>query len=301
MFSISRSQNAIVLMLWAMFCLSVMNVTLRILCKDMHFTQIVVLRHLCSIAIVLAWTAWLARGRPDFKSRRMSGHFWRATFGICAMEMWFYSITIMPLTIATALSFSTPIFSTILAIIFLGEKAGIRRWSAIMTGFIGMLIILRPDINGISNEGWIVIGASLLMAGSGVMVKSLTSSEKPETIVFYMAVFMLIWSLPPAFPHWQAFTLEQFGLAFIIGLCSTSAHLLMARAFMSTELVVLMPFDFMRLVFTAILAYLFFGEMVDSYTILGSAVIVISTVYIAHREAKKKKQLDMVKDAEGML
>lgn len=267
----------------------------------MHFTQIVVLRHFCSIAIVLAWSAFLARGLPNFSSRRMSGHFWRATFGICAMEMWFYAITIMPLTIATALSFSTPIFSTILAIIFLGEKAGIRRWSAIMTGFVGMLIILRPDINGMSNEGWIVIGASLLMAGTGVMVKSLTSSEKPETIVFYMSVFMLIWSLPPALPYWQAFTPRQFGLAFIIALCSTAAHLLLARAFVRTDMVVLMPFDFMRLVFTAILAYLFFGEMVDSYTILGSAVIVISTVYIAHREARKKKQLALLKDAEEML
>jgi len=288
-------------MLGAMFCLSAMNVTLRILCKDMHFTQIVVLRHFCSIAIVLVWSAWLARGMPNFSSRRMSGHFWRATFGICAMEMWFYAITIMPLTIAIALSFSTPIFSTILAIIFLGERAGIRRWSAIMTGFIGMLIILRPDINGMSNEGWIVIGASLLMAGTGVMVKSLTSSEKPETIVFYMSVFMLIWSLPPAIPYWQVFTIHQFALAFIIALCSTAAHLLLARAFMRTEMVVLMPFDFMRLVFTALLAYMFFGETVDAYTISGSAVIVISTVYIAHREAKKKKQLDMLKDAEAML
>ncbi len=288
-------------MLGAMFCLSAMNVTLRILCKDMHFTQIVVLRHFCSIAIVLMWSVWLARGIPDFSTRRMSGHFWRATFGICAMEMWFYAITIMPLTIATALSFSTPIFSTILAIIFLGEKAGIRRWSAIMTGFVGMLIILRPDISGISNDGWIVIGASMLMAGTGVMVKSLTSSEKPETIVFYMSVFMLAWSFPPAIPFWQAFDLRQFGLAFIIALCSTAAHLLLARAFVRTELVVLMPFDFMRLVFTAILAYLFFGEMVDAYTVSGAAVIVISTVYIAHRESKKKKQLAMLEDAEEML
>ncbi len=276
-------------MLVAMFCLSAMNVALRMLSTDLHSTQIVVLRHICSIVIVLVWSAWLMRGIPRFYSKRMSGHFWRATFGICAMEMWFYSISIMNITLATALSFITPIFSTILAIVFLGEKAGIRRWGAVITGFIGMLIILRPDISGVSNAGWIVIGASILMAGSGVMVKSLTSSESPETIVFYMSLFMLLWSIPIAIPYWQAFNSSQLSMAFIIALCSTIAHLCMARAFVRTELVVLAPFDFTRLIFTAALAYIFFGETVDAHTLAGSAVIVASAVYIAHRESKKKK------------
>ncbi len=294
MFNISKNQCAILYMLGAMFGLSAMNVALRMLSSDMHPTQIVVLRHICSIAIVLVWSAWVMRGIPRFYSKRMSGHFWRATFGICAMEMWFYSISIMNITLATALSFITPIFSTILAIVFLGEKAGIRRWGAIITGFIGMLIILRPDISGISSAGWIVIGASLLMAGSGVMVKSLTSSESAETIVFYMSLFMLLWSIPVAIPFWQPFTIPQFGMAFIIALCSTVAHLFMARAFVRTELVVLAPFDFTRLIFTAVLAYIFFGEIVDSHTLAGSTVIVASAVYIAHREAKHKKTISPI-------
>ncbi len=289
MLNISKNQCAILYMLVAMFCLSAMNVALRMLSTDLHFTQIVVLRHVCSIVIVLVWSAWLMRGVPRFYSKRMSGHFWRATFGICAMEMWFYSIFIMNITLVTALSFITPIFSTILAIVFLGEKAGIRRWGAVLTGFVGMLIILRPDISGVSNAGWIVIGASILMAGSGVMVKSLTSSESPETIVFYMSLFMLLWSIPVAVPYWQPFTTSQFSMAFVIALCSTIAHLFMARAFVRTELVVLAPFDFTRLIFTAALAYIFFGETVDAHTLTGSAVIVASAVYIAHREAKKKK------------
>ncbi len=291
MFPLSRNKQAIAYMLGAMFCLSSMNVALRILsgADGLHPTQIVVLRHICSIIIVLFWASFLRMKISNFYSKRLSGHFWRATFGVCAMEMWFYSISIMPITIVTALSFSTPIFSTILAIIFLGEKAGIRRWSAILSGFIGVLIILRPDVSGISSSGWIVIGSSLLMAGSGVMVKSLTSSEAPETIVFYMSFFMLIWSIPLAVPYWHHFTIPQLGMAFIIALCSTAAHLFMARAFMRAELVKLVPLDFTRLIFTAILAYIFFGETIDSQTICGSAVIVTSAVYIAHREAKLKK------------
>ena len=295
MIIISKNQQAILYMLGAMFCLSAMNVALRMLAvdSDMHFTQLVVLRHICSIAIVVVWAALLVRGIPSFYSQRMSGHFWRATFGICAMEMWFYSITIMPITFATALSFTTPIFSTIFAIIFLREKAGIRRWAAIFTGFIGMLIILRPDISGVSNDGWIVIVASVLMAGSGIMVKSLTSSESPETMVFYMSIFMLVWSIPPAIPFWQSFTLSQLGIAFVVALFSTAAHLLMARAFARTEMVVLVPFDFTRLIFTVLLAYQFLGETIDVHTITGSFVIVASTVYIARREAKAKRAISL--------
>jgi len=282
------------MMLAAMMCLSAMNIALRLMAGGLHSTQIVVLRHICSIVIVLVWAAWLARGVPSFYSKRMSGHFWRATFGICAMEIWFYSVTIMPVNLVTALSFTTPVFSTILAIVFLGERAGIRRWSAIFMGFVGMLIILRPDISGISNAGWIVIAASLLMAASGIMVKTLTSSEAPETIVFYMALFMLLWSIPFAIPFWQPFTAAQLGMAILVSLFSTSAHLLMARAFVRTEMVVLMPFDFTRLIFTAILAYIFLGETIDAHTIFGAIVIASSTIYIANREAAAKKKREIV-------
>lgn len=278
-------------MLSAMFCLSSMNVALRMISGEggLDSTQIVVFRHIWSIVIIMMWAIFLKMKLSDFKSNRLNGHFWRATFGIIAMQLWFYSISIMSINMATALSFTTPIFSTILAIIFLGEKAGFRRWAAIVTGFIGMLIILRPDVNGVSNSGWIVIAASLLMAGSGVMVKSLTSSESAETIVFYMSVFMLLWSVPVAMPFWRPFTLYQLGISFVVALCSTAAHLFMARAFMRAELVKLMPLDFTRLVFTAILAYIFFDETIDSQTICGSAVIVASAVYIGHREAKRSK------------
>lgn len=290
MLTLSRPLQAILFMLAGMFCLSAMNTAIQLLGKQMHSTQIVAIRQVWSIVIVLCWTAWLTRAVPRFPTKRVSGHFWRATFGICAMELWFYSITIMPINVVTALSFTTPIFSTIFAILFLGEKAGLRRWGAIATGFAGMLLILRPDIGGVSTGAMIVILSSALMAVAGIMVKNLTATESPETIVFYMALFMLPWSVLPAAAHWNSIDAQQLGGVFIIALFSTAAHLLMARAFVRAELVVLMPFDFTRLIFTAALAYLFLGETVDAQTLAGAAVIVTSTVYIAHREAKKRGQ-----------
>ena len=287
----SRPLQAIGIMLVSMACFSAMNTTIRLLTPYMHSTQMVFLRNICSLLLVLAWQYVRHRRLPVFRTQRLIGHFWRASIGICAMELWFHAITLLPLTLATALSFTTPIFSTIIAILFLGEKAGIRRWSAIVVGFIGMLIILRPGISGVNSDALFVIGSSLMMGIAGVLVKSLTRTEAPETIVFYMALFMIPWSSIPAFFTWQAVSLYALWLVFLVALFSTTAHLLMARAYMRADMVMLMPFDFSRLIFTAIIAYVLFDETMDMPTICGSLVIIASSVYIAHREARSKKSI----------
>ncbi len=289
MLPLSKTLQAIILMLISMACFASMTAIVRLLSASMHTTEIVFLRNVVSLAIVVAWKIMLHQDVPRFTTTRLKGHFWRASIGILAMETWFYSLTIMPLTLATALSFTTPIFSTIFAILFLREKAGVRRWAGIAAGFAGMLIILRPDMQPIDSSAFLVLASSAIIAVSGVLVKTLTRTESPETIVFYMALFMIPWSLLPALPHLESVSLYQFWLVFLIALFSTAAHLMMARAYMRVDLVVLMPFDFTRLVFIAIIAYFLFGEVMTSDTITGSLVIVASTVYIAHREAKRKK------------
>jgi drug/metabolite transporter (DMT)-like permease len=286
----SRPLQAMLLMLFSMALFAAMSSIIRLLSFEMPPGEIVLLRNLMSLPIILLWTSWLQRGLPRFPTERMKSHFWRATVGIISMELWFYSLSIMPLTLATALSFTTPIFSTIFAILFLGEKAGIRRWSAIATGFAGMLIIIRPDVSGISPAAAFVLTASAMMAVAGVLVKTLTRTEPPETIVFYMALFMIPWSVIPAWFEWQPFTPYQLWLCFLIALLSTVAHLSLTRAFMRADMVALMPLDFTRLIFVAIFAYFLFGETLDASTVIGSLVIVASTIYIARREARIKQE-----------
>lgn len=286
----SPTLQAIFLMLLSMAGFSVMMAFIRELSITMHTTQMVLLRNVISFFMVLLWCMYLHRNKQIFKTSRMSNHFWRATVGILSMELWFYSIYIMPMTLATALSFTTPIFSTIIAMIFLGERAGLHRWGAIVVGFLGVLIILRPDVHGIDHNAMIVLLASLLMGVSGVLVKTLTRTEAPETIVFYMTLFMIPWSLFPALLHWQEVTVYQWFLVFMIALFSTFSHLTMTRAFKRVDLVVLMPFDFTRLIFVSILGFMFFDEKLTLQTALGAFVIVASTVYIAHREARWKKK-----------
>jgi drug/metabolite transporter (DMT)-like permease len=286
----STALQAILLMIASMAGFSAMMAIIRELSASMHPTQMVLLRNILSLFITLLWCIYLQGRIPVFKTSRMGNHFWRATVGIISMELWFYSITVMPITLATALSFTTPIFSTIIAIIFLRERAGLHRWGAIIAGFLGVLIILRPDVHGISSSALIVLIASFMMGVSGVLVKTLTRTETPETIVFYMTLFMIPWSLFPALMYWQDISAYQWWLVFWIAFFSTLSHLTMTRAFKRADLVTLMPFDFTRLIFVSILAFIFFGETLDAKTVLGSLVIVAATVYIAHREARQHKK-----------
>lgn len=285
----SRTSQAMLLMLFSMASFAAMNTVIHMLAGHMHSTQMVFIRNVMSLFIVIGFAAFVQRGVPRFKTTRFKGHFMRAAAGALAMQLWFHAVTMMPITLATAVSFTTPIFATIFAILFLGERAGIRRWSAIFIGFIGMLVILRPDVAGIDLASGVVIAASAMMALSGVLVKNLTKTEGPETIVFYMALFMIPWSTPLAMVYWQPVLPLQWLWLTLIALFSTAAQLMMARAFMRAEMVVLMPLDFTRLLFTALFAFIFFGEMLDAQTIIGSGIIVASTVYIAHREARLKK------------
>ena len=281
---------AIGLMLAAMFAFASMTAVVRLLSESMHSSQIVLLRNLFSLALILGWSALLMRGCPHFATTRLKSHVWRAMVGFCSMQLWFYCLGIMPLTLATALSFTTPIFATLLAMVFLGEKAGIRRLSAIALSFVGVLIILRPDGSALASSSLLVLLSSALIAWSSLLVKSLTATDSSETIIFYMTAFMLVFSLPAGVLAWQPPTAMQLWLAFLVGFFSIVAHLLTTRALALADMVTLMPFDYTRLLFASVYAYWLFGETMGLHTLIGALIIAASSVYIAHREARLKRR-----------
>lgn len=281
--------TGISLMIAAMACFAIMNVAIRQLAAGMDTTQMVFLRNASSFALIIAWSLLLWRGNLHrLKTRKLYGHFWRAAIGFSAMEIWFYALSILPLTTATALSFTTPVFGTVFATLLLKEKAGWRRALAIAASFGGVLVIMRPGENMLEIAAATVLASSALMALAGVVVKSLTRTEPPETIVFYMGLFMTPLSLPPALVHWQPVTGPQWQLIIIIAVFSTAAHLLLTRAYRHADMVVLLPFDFTRLLFTAALAYVIFGEQMDHYTLAGALIIMASSIYIVHRERLRR-------------
>jgi drug/metabolite transporter (DMT)-like permease len=274
---------------FAMLCFSIMNTLIRDVTQEVAPSQAVFMRNLFSFLFLLpvALHFW----RRTAPSEKLWLHFWRAAVGLFAMETWFLSLSLMPVSHATALSFTTPLFATLFAFLFLREPIGPWRIGALVVGFLGALVILRPwEAGGFDANVAIVLFSAAMMAVASIVVKRLAATEPAWRVVFYMATFMSLLSAPMGLWQWQPVSTHAVIQVAAIALASTVAQLAMVRAFSNVGIVLLMPFDFLRLVFTASLAVTFLGETIDAPTLLGAAIIVASSALIAWRETRRKEQ-----------
>ena len=196
----------------------------------------------------------------------------------------------MPLDEVTALSFTTPLFTMIGAILFLGEKAGPRRWAALLIGFAGMLIILRPGLEMINWAAFLIMISAVTFAGVVICGKVLVRLDSPELTVVSLALISVPLSFLPALWFWQWPTVEQYLWLILIGLASNANMYGIAKALESGDASATQPYDFLRLPATAGVGWLAFGETSDIFTWLGAAVILASTVFIARREALARRR-----------
>jgi drug/metabolite transporter (DMT)-like permease len=209
----------------------------------------------------------------------------RSFLGFMSMLLWFYALAFMPLAEATALSFTSPLFATSFAVVLLHEVVRARRWTATIIGFLGAMIILRPGMSDLDLAHALVLGSSALAGVNAILVKQLTRSESANAIVTYMTLYILPMSLVPALFVWVMPPLHTWPLIVALGLLATLAHQAMTRAFVATDTSVVMSFDYGRLPFVALIAWIVYGEVPDLWTWVGAAVIVGASTYIAHREA----------------
>jgi drug/metabolite transporter (DMT)-like permease len=284
---LSAQTRAILLMLASTACFSLMNILIRYASLDLHSTVIVFFRNV--FCVVLLLPIMLSVHGGGIRTDRPRGHFWRATVGIIGMQAWFYSLTILPLNQATALSYTSPLFSTLFAVLYLHEKASRTRWLALFVGFLGAMLILRPDPDNFDARALIVVFAATIWAVAGMLVKTLTLTEPPLRIVFLMSIIMSLWSLPPALYFWSPVALSDLVLLVGVAAVSIGAQWSLTKAYSLADVSSLMPFDFSRLVFTAILAYLAFGETSDYTTWIGAAIIVLSAAQAARLESRRAR------------
>jgi drug/metabolite transporter (DMT)-like permease len=252
--------------------------------SGIHPFEIAFFRNFFALIVLMPWL--LRVGWHGLATRRHGLYALRSTTGVASMLSWFWAVSVMPMAEAVALSFTAPFFVTILAALVLGEVVRIRRWSAVCVGFVGALIIVRPDAPAIAALPLAMILFSTVMnAGSTICVKSLTHTENPTAIVAYMAIIYTPLTLIPALFVWRWPSAAELGLLSALGVIATLAHICWTRALSATEVSAIVPFDFARLVFAALLGWLFFREVTTLATWLGSAIIVASGIYIARREA----------------
>ena len=266
----------------ASFFFAAMGALIKLGAAELHAFQIAFLRNLFGLLFMLPWL--YRDGVAVLKTERLGLYWGRAILGVITMLTWFWAMTVMPLAEAVSLSFSAPLFVTLGAALVLGEYVGIRRWSATLIGFLGVMVILRPGINSISLAAVGVVSSAICMAGSILLIKVLSRTESPNAIVLYMVLMMAPLSLLPALAVWQWPSAQTWLWMVMLGGFGTIAHLLFTNAMKVAEASAVMPFDFVRLPFTVVLGIWLFDQHIGRWTWLGAAIIFSAGIYIAHRE-----------------
>ena len=250
--------------------------------NELHPFELAFFRNLFGLLVVLPW--FIRYGLAPLRTSRFGLHAVRAGLNVIAVLSYFYALSLVPLADATALSFTAPIITTVLAIFFFREFVGVRRWIAILIGFTGAFVVLRPGIESVTVGQLLVLTYALFFAFALIVTKILGQTESSVTIITYVSLLMVPISVIPAVLVWQTPSLVQIGVMLIMGILGTSAQLLMTQALKEGETHVVMPFDFTKMIWAVLLGLLVFQEIPGIYTWLGVGMIFSSAFYIGYRE-----------------
>ena len=284
--NIPSSLFAISLMIISGLFFVLMHSAVKYLSKEVHIFEIAFFR--CALVIFVLAPIIFQQGKKIFKTKQPKVQFLRITTNSVAMLCFFYGISTTPLAQLTTLGFTVPIFATILAVIFMKEKIRLRRTTALIVGFIGTIIVMRPDIS-IELGALLIIFSSFLWSICLIFIKKLTQTDSAVTISLYFGIGMIPATFALAFPVLEMIDIRQFIILIFIAITGTLAQTIMNSALEKGELALLLPFDFLRLIWSVLIGYALFSEEHTITLWLGGFLIIGSTSYIAWREATIKK------------
>ncbi|UYN96261.1 MAG: DMT family transporter [Enhydrobacter sp.] len=218
-------------------------------------------------------------------------HVARGVIHTGGMMLWFIGLPLTTLADITALGFTGPIFVTIGAALFLGENVRLRRWIAVMVGFAGAMIIIRPGFGEIGFGALCILLSTPLFSASNLMAKGLARSDSANTIVIWQTIVVIVCSAPIALWFWQTPSWTDVLWFLAAGLCGTLGHICQQRGYQLADITLLQPIGFLSLLWNTLLGYFLFFQQPDVWTFVGAAVIFASALYISHREAVRRAQL----------
>lgn len=222
-----------------------------------------------------------------FKSNIYGMHFLRASLSIFAMYLGFSAVVNMPLAEVTAISFARILFTTILAIIFLNEVIGIRRWSSIIIGFVGVLVVIRPDPDNINIFALMAIISALFVSAVQIILRKISQIDKPSTILVFHSVTITLVMAIPAYIQWVVPSLDEMIFIVMIGALMSVMQWMFIQALKVGEAAAIAPMEYVRLLYAGLIGIVFFSETPTIWTLSGAAIIVASTLYTMHRNTVK--------------
>jgi drug/metabolite transporter (DMT)-like permease len=281
------------------FIFTINGAMIRLLSAEIEGVQTAFFRGFFSVLLLLPM---ILSGRVQpWRSARIHGHFWRTFMGTCSMVLGFYAISMLSLADATALAFSQPLFSVVLAAVVLREKVRWRRWSATVVGFAGVLVMAQPGSGSLQPGAIVALLNALSVAISVLLVRRLSSSEAPLMILTQFAIFSTLLLTLPAIWFWRWPSPLGWTLAVGVAITATLGQYFWVQAFASGEMSAVAPFDYLRLPFAVFVGWLIWGDMPAIWTYVGASIVIASALYIAYRETQLVRERRAIEKAAAAM
>ena len=285
----SNNKLAISLIIISVFFGTVMLSFLKIAQEDVNVYVAGFFRFFLGLVIILPYI--IKKKDAVLKTTHLKQHFLRAILGLPAMLLYFSALVLLPIEKLTAISFVVPLIVTILAVFFLGEKIYIYRTLALLLGFSGMLVIIRPGFVDISIGVYMVLFSALLWSINIIITKKISKDDSAITILAYQSIFMSLLSFFIVLFFWEMPSLKTFIYLILAAMCGTVLHLTLNHAFKLVDVSMTQPYSFLNLVFASIIGYFVFDEIPDLYTWIGALIIFTGVLIISYREMKLDKEI----------
>src|SRR5438105_2249050 len=280
----SHALRGVLWMLGAVLSFAVMAIAVRELLRHIGILEILALRTL--VTLLLVSTITLRRGFAPLRTSRFPVHAARAVIHLAGQFCWMYAIGALTLATVFAIEFTMPVWTAILAALFLGERLNHGRLVQLALGLIGVAIILRPGLGAFHAASLVMVLGSMFYASNMIFTKHLSSTDSALAVTFWMSVVQMPLTMAAAAPGWVAPALADLPWILAIGAGSFAAHYSMTRAMKLADATIVVPIDFVRLPLIAVVGALFYAEPFDPMVIVGAAVIFIGTYYSLSRERR---------------
>ena len=285
---VSAPLKGIVYMLAGGFLVTVQDGIVKSLTADMPAGEILFIRALFSL-IPLAWIISTMGGFQALRVRNLAGQSFRAVAFTIDHFLFISALMFLPLADITAIMFAGPLFVTLLAIHFLGEQVGWRRWAAVIVGFVGVLVIIRPTPDAIRWAAFLALGSTFLSAVRDIITRRLRTTETSASILFFTTIASMAGALLSSPFGWRMPTLMEVGMLAIAGTLVGLGHYVQIEALRFAEAALVAPFRYLNMVWAILIGYVVWGDFPDRFTILGSLLVIMSGLYILHRETIRRR------------
>ncbi|AZO68138.1 MAG: DMT family transporter [Mesorhizobium sp.] len=267
-----------------------MSVAGRATTAELNVFQVLELRSVIGFFILLP-LVMISGGFAAMRTKRPLANIVRNVVHFIGQAAWLYALTLIPLAVLISIEFTTPIWTAILAVGFLGERLSRPKVAAIMLGLIGVMIIVRPGAGSVDPGHVVVLGAAVCFGISVVLVKSLTRTDSVVRIIFWMLLIQSVLGLVPALYEWRNPPLELWPWILLIAFTGMSSHFCMARALAYADATVISPMDFLRVPLSALIGWLLYHEQIDAFTAGGALLILMGNLLNLQRKATKPAEI----------